>query len=1458
MATTPQDIVISSDATSAIDASNKLRDALKASGAALGDFTVKTVEFNSSGQLTKAVIQQTNAEAQKLTRTYQAQDGALKLLNTTVAESAKRQQDLLNQQKLTAAASQAQALTQQFAPLAQTGASAIPSAMIERLQRAQQALVKTLAFSGLPQAEIQRIITDLSNGIVKVETGPAAQLQRAFARVLDTTRQINQTLAQTGQASASQKVAQQFAQTVSAQVPLQAGAAPSQIAAYQAALQRLQQVVTRNNLDLTQLNAIFNQLRTSPAAAAAAFASLSPAMQQAQQAMTQVIAAAGGIGPPINNADTAFKRFFNNAFIGAAGLAKLLQTQLYHRIFGALVTNIQQGITEATQLQVRLAEIQTISQDTPQSFTTLSNAVRRLSDEFGRSQTDVAAATYQTLSNQVAKGSQAFEFVGEAARFARISVSSVKDAVDLGSSAIKSFGLSADQARPVFDSFFKTIELGRVTAQDLANTYGRVGPAAAAAGVSINELNALIATVSVKGVTPSESITQVSALLSALTKPSDALKKLFNEIGVSSGQQAVSVLGFQGVLEILFRTLDTGPEKLAELLPNIRALRAAFGSAADGGRDFAQNLDEITSKATTQAEEAKKLTDAPIGRQLLDNFERIKNFFITDVGGAILPKLLAFSNGLILIQQNAGGLGPAIAGLAASIAAAIVVVKLAPVAIAAFSGGLAGLRVSLLATTAAMGPVGVIAGAVAVAIGVLTQSYFQAAAAAERFNQVHAETTLRLTKEAEEAAKKRVAANNEILASFKKLSDETFRVPAIAGSQVAQTLAQEQELLKEANKATTERLKTEMESFFGGMRNNINKLKSEVTKGESAIRRSQKVIEGFAARSSERAFEKSIQFEADPTRQLQSITNRIKQLQKEINTLFAKGDDASLEAARKKSADIEKLMEQRLEKEVDIRKRMVELGKAPGVIETQIDPLTGSAVQRISVRDLVNKFQQDAIRNEQQLAGLERASQARKQENIEATKLQIRTEEDRLRKLQEIAKKIESFSTVDKEGKTKKEFAGPGGLEKGQAQLKNLEDQFKKLAGPAFAAQTTLADALSSKLIAANALMNNQIAKQEADAFIKRIDTAKKGYAELLKAAVDAKNNLSAALSESNIKIIADLEQSLAKLKTGFSGSLISQLFPTEGRTQELGRVAAGAGLAKSAEEEGEKIKRFFEILNDPKVSDEKFNETLKKTQESVVRFSQLMLEFTRIRTTGPGGETIPSLAKIFKPEDVEKQLNEQLLALEKLKNARQEASKTKDAPDQITRQVQELQVRFEERFPQAVAKVKKELADLDSATKFNNLKTELDSALTKFDTLVTSIDRNSEKTMTVIIKYVEEGKIPPEIIRQREQFVEPERRAAGGPINWTPRGTDRIPAMLSAGEFVVNARSTRRWFTQLMSINAGFTPRYFASGGPVNVGDINLNFPDSSPSETNVRELGRAINREIRRGTINFNATRR
>ena len=87
--------------------------------------------------------------------------------------------------------------------------------------------------------------------------------------------------------------------------------------------------------------------------------------------------------------------------------------------------------------------------------------------------------------------------------------------------------------------------------------------------------------------------------------------------------------------------------------------------------------------------------------------------------------------------------------------------------------------------------------------------------------------------------------------------------------------------------------------------------------------------------------------------------------------------------------------------------------------------------------------------------------------------------------------------------------------------------------------------------------------------------------------------------------------------------------------------------------------------------------------------------------------------------------------------------------------------------------------------------------------------------------------------------------RAGGGPV-----GSDTIPAMLSPGEMVINAASSRKFAAQLIAMNAGIQPAFRSEGGQTtNIGDINVSVTGGASGKQTARSIAAELRRELRRG---------
>jgi TP901 family phage tail tape measure protein len=322
-------------------------------------------------------------------------------------------------------------------------------------------------------------------------------------------------------------------------------------------------------------------------------------------------------------------------------LSRVVFTQAIVRSLSTLRNSFKATAAEAADFQRGISLIQTID-DSKQSFDQLSASVRQLSDEFNIPLAEAVAGVYQTISNQVGDAGESFLFTSRAAEFAKATNSSLSSSVDLLSAALKSYGLQASDTERVAGVLFKTIDLGRVQADELANSFGRVGPIAADLGVSFEEVNSALAAITVRGSNTSEALTQVRAIMTALIKPSDAMEAALAKLGVSSGEAAIEAFGLFGTLEKLKAASGGSATAMAALFPNVRGLAGASSLLGDGLAQATLNLREMEAAGASLLKQKFGQAIANDGETVRREFNAIKNAVVTELGGALLDATKRF------------------------------------------------------------------------------------------------------------------------------------------------------------------------------------------------------------------------------------------------------------------------------------------------------------------------------------------------------------------------------------------------------------------------------------------------------------------------------------------------------------------------------------------------------------------------------------------------------------------------------------------------------------------------------------------------------------------------------------------------------------------------------------------------------------------------------------------------
>jgi len=252
------------------------------------------------------------------------------------------------------------------------------------------------------------------------------------------------------------------------------------------------------------------------------------------------------------------------------------------------------GIREIAQANIEfgksLAEIRTISQGLGFDQKELRKQLLLTSAEFGTSAAQQAQAFYQVISAGITDATKANETLVAANKLAIGGLTSTAEAIDIITSAVNAFqgqNLSATRAA---DILFGTVRLGKTRVDELASSLGQVLPTAAALGVSFEDVSAGLAQLTTRGVSTSEAVTQLNAILTAVLKKQDQAKKLGPEVAKAFSLQALQVKGLTVFLRDLNDALGGSEQKLVKLTGRAEAARAIITFAADGFKGLEKNV----------------------------------------------------------------------------------------------------------------------------------------------------------------------------------------------------------------------------------------------------------------------------------------------------------------------------------------------------------------------------------------------------------------------------------------------------------------------------------------------------------------------------------------------------------------------------------------------------------------------------------------------------------------------------------------------------------------------------------------------------------------------------------------------------------------------------------------------------------------------------------------------------
>ena len=267
------------------------------------------------------------------------------------------------------------------------------------------------------------------------------------------------------------------------------------------------------------------------------------------------------------------------------------------------------AVSIGSAFETSLAKVTTIADTSKLSTQQLSDQITAMSSKMGVAASDIAEATYQAISAGQ-DTSNAVAFAGQASKLAAAGFTSSSSAVDILTTALNAYGMSADQATHVSDVLLTTQNLGKTSVDELSASMGKVIPLAAAYGVSVENLSSGLAVMTADGIATAEATTYTKSMLNELGDSGSTVGKILQkQTGKSFAQLNAEGKSLGDVLQILYNSVGGNSTAFAGLWSSVEAGTGALSLASGGADKFNSVLAQMQDSAGATEAAYETMTD---------------------------------------------------------------------------------------------------------------------------------------------------------------------------------------------------------------------------------------------------------------------------------------------------------------------------------------------------------------------------------------------------------------------------------------------------------------------------------------------------------------------------------------------------------------------------------------------------------------------------------------------------------------------------------------------------------------------------------------------------------------------------------------------------------------------------------------------------------------------------------
>ena len=247
---------------------------------------------------------------------------------------------------------------------------------------------------------------------------------------------------------------------------------------------------------------------------------------------------------------------------------KMLTSYLMVMATYAALSFLKQGVDNLIEFETEMGRLNAIMQVQGSEFENLKNSVKDVADTYKYSYKEVATASYYAASAGFTETEALTNVTSVASKLALSGYGGLVETTKALTSATNAFNYSAQDTELVANVLSYTIKRGTLTMDDIAQSIGKIAPAAAMTGQSLKDMGAIWSFLTHKGVEPAVAATSLGRVFESLLDPK--VLEQMREFGIAYSSMTQADVDSSETLRDLVNVLNGYEISLASTTENLK------------------------------------------------------------------------------------------------------------------------------------------------------------------------------------------------------------------------------------------------------------------------------------------------------------------------------------------------------------------------------------------------------------------------------------------------------------------------------------------------------------------------------------------------------------------------------------------------------------------------------------------------------------------------------------------------------------------------------------------------------------------------------------------------------------------------------------------------------------------------------------------------------------------------